>query len=123
MYRVRLNGDVLPSQLLGSGYHRLTTLRSRSELLCWHTYQEVLHLHAVDSVALTAAAQAHIMGADTHHSVASNAFAWFLNVSSAVTIVFVNKVLMDHKRGYAFTFGKKFVHSLVNTRHILQLLF
>jgi hypothetical protein len=44
------------------------------------------------------------MGADAH-SVGSNAFAWFMNVSSAVTIVFVNKVLMDHKKGYAFTFG------------------
>jgi hypothetical protein len=44
------------------------------------------------------------MGADAH-SLGSNAFAWFMNVSSAVTIVFVNKVLMDHKKGYAFTFG------------------
>lgn len=43
---------------------------------------------------------------DTHHSTASNAFAWFMNVSSAVTIVFVNKVLMDQKKGYAFTFGR-----------------
>lgn len=42
---------------------------------------------------------------DNQHSLASNAFAWFLNVSSAVTIVFVNKVLMDQKKGYAFTFG------------------
>jgi hypothetical protein len=47
------------------------------------------------------------MGADgQHHSLGANAFAWFLNVSSAVTIVFVNKVLMDQKKGYAFTFGK-----------------
>lgn len=47
------------------------------------------------------------MGADAqHHSLASNTFAWFLNVASAVTIVFVNKVLMDHKKGYAFTFGE-----------------
>lgn len=46
------------------------------------------------------------MGNERHHSPASDAFAWFLNVSSAVTIVFVNKVLMDKSKGYAFTFGK-----------------
>jgi hypothetical protein len=51
------------------------------------------------------------MGAE-QHTLASNAFAWFLNVSSAVTIVFVNKVLMDHKKGYAFTFGGCLAHSV-----------
>ena len=39
--------------------------------------------------------------------VAYSAFAWFLNVSTSVLIVFVNKLLMDPKKGYAFTFGKQ----------------
>ena len=33
-------------------------------------------------------------------------FAWFLNVTSSVLIVFVNKKLMDGKVGYKFVFGK-----------------
>jgi hypothetical protein len=37
---------------------------------------------------------------------AFDAFAWFLNVSTSVLIVFVNKLLMDAKHGYAFTFGE-----------------
>lgn len=40
------------------------------------------------------------------HSLLADGFAWCLNVSSAVTIVFVNKVLMDPKKGYAFTYGE-----------------
>ncbi|KAF8060365.1 URGT2 [Scenedesmus sp. PABB004] len=36
---------------------------------------------------------------------AADASAWLLNVGSAVTIVFVNKVLMDSRTGYAFTFA------------------
>lgn len=38
---------------------------------------------------------------------ASDTFAWFLNVSTSVLIVFVNKLLMDPKFGYKFVFGKK----------------
>lgn len=34
-----------------------------------------------------------------------DALAWFLNISTSVLIVFVNKVLMDPRRGYGFTFG------------------
>lgn len=37
---------------------------------------------------------------------ATDVFAWFLNVSTSVLIVFVNKVLMDPKMGYKFVFGK-----------------
>lgn len=37
---------------------------------------------------------------------ASDLFAWFLNVSTSVMIVFVNKVLMDNSWGYRFTFGE-----------------
>jgi hypothetical protein len=37
---------------------------------------------------------------------AFDVFAWFLNVSTSVLIVFVNKLLMDAKNGYAFTFGE-----------------
>jgi hypothetical protein len=36
---------------------------------------------------------------------AIDAFAMALNVSSSVFIVFVNKVLLDTKTGYGFTFG------------------
>ncbi|MEW5316716.1 MAG: hypothetical protein WDW38_008068 [Sanguina aurantia] len=36
---------------------------------------------------------------------ASDLFAWFLNVSTSVLIVFVNKVLMDNSWGYRFTFA------------------
>lgn len=35
-----------------------------------------------------------------------DALAWLLNVSTSVLIVFVNKLLMDAKQGYAFTFGE-----------------
>lgn len=38
-------------------------------------------------------------------SAAADACAWFFNVSTSVLIVFVNKVLMDSKTGYKFTFG------------------
>ena len=31
--------------------------------------------------------------------------AWVLNVSTSVVIVFVNKQLMDAKRGHGFSFG------------------
>jgi solute carrier family 35 protein E3 len=37
---------------------------------------------------------------------AFDALAWFMNVSTSVLIVFVNKLLMDAKHGYAFTFGE-----------------
>lgn len=40
------------------------------------------------------------------HSLLADGFAWSLNVSSAVAIVFVNKVLMQPGSGYAFTFGE-----------------
>ncbi|KAG2427131.1 hypothetical protein HXX76_012641 [Chlamydomonas incerta] len=36
---------------------------------------------------------------------ATDVFAWFLNVSTSVLIVFVNKVLMDPKMGYKFVFA------------------
>ncbi len=36
----------------------------------------------------------------------TDVFAWFLNVSTSVVIVFINKVLMDDKKGYRFVFGK-----------------
>lgn len=48
--------------------------------------------------------------ADTQKRVADG-FAWFLNVSTSVLIVFVNKVLMDPKKGYGFTFGELQQHS------------
>lgn len=34
-----------------------------------------------------------------------DALAWLGNVSTSVLIVFVNKVLMDPKKGYRFSFG------------------
>lgn len=37
---------------------------------------------------------------------AGDALAWGGNVSSAVAIVFVNKLLMDPRHGYGFTFGE-----------------
>lgn len=43
--------------------------------------------------------------AEDRSAVAYNVFAWFLNVSTSVLIVFVNKLLMDPKKGYAFTFA------------------
>jgi hypothetical protein len=50
------------------------------------------------------------MGAQQPHDSSSNTaasvFAWMLNVSSSVAIVFVNKVLMDQRGSYRFTFGK-----------------
>lgn len=33
-------------------------------------------------------------------------FAWFLNVSTSVVIVFANKVLLDAKTGHGFVFGE-----------------
>jgi solute carrier family 35 protein E3 len=39
---------------------------------------------------------------------AMDVFAWFLNVSTSVLIVFVNKVLMDPKMGYHFVYGESF---------------
>lgn len=49
------------------------------------------------------------MGAQQPHNSSSNTaasvFAWLLNVSSSVAIVFVNKVLMDQRGGYRFTFA------------------
>lgn len=49
--------------------------------------------------------------ADAHaqlraQTAAYDAAAWFFNVSTSVLIVFVNKVLMDSKTGYKFTFGE-----------------
>lgn len=38
---------------------------------------------------------------------AYDAFAWLGNVATSVLIVFVNKVLMDPKKGYKFQFGEK----------------
>ena len=35
-----------------------------------------------------------------------DAAAWWLNVSTSVVIVFVNKLLMDPKKGYGFSFGE-----------------
>jgi solute carrier family 35 protein E3 len=37
---------------------------------------------------------------------AGDGFAWFLNVSTSVIIVFANKVLLDSKTGHAFAFGE-----------------
>jgi hypothetical protein len=37
---------------------------------------------------------------------AGDVFAWFLNVSTSVIIVFANKVLLDSKNGHAFAFGR-----------------
>ncbi|WIA29992.1 hypothetical protein OEZ86_000090 [Tetradesmus obliquus] len=44
------------------------------------------------------------MGEDSSGT-AFDALAWFMNVSTSVLIVFVNKLLMDAKHGYAFTFA------------------
>jgi hypothetical protein len=50
------------------------------------------------------------MGAQQPHDSSSNTaasvFAWMLNVSSSVAIVVVNKVLMDQRGSYRFTFGE-----------------
>jgi hypothetical protein len=43
--------------------------------------------------------------AGAQHSVGSNAFAWGLNVSTSVLIVFANKVLLSSNGGHGFTFG------------------
>lgn len=43
---------------------------------------------------------------DSGSSPAAGVFAWMLNVSSSVAIVFVNKVLMDQRGNYRFTFGE-----------------
>jgi hypothetical protein len=43
---------------------------------------------------------------------AVDAAAWWLNVSTSVVIVFVNKLLMDPKRGYGFSFGERERESL-----------
>jgi hypothetical protein len=40
------------------------------------------------------------------HSAGSNAFAWSLNVSTSVLIVFANKVLLSVNGGHGFTFGE-----------------
>jgi hypothetical protein len=37
---------------------------------------------------------------------AADVFAWFLNVSTSVIIVFANKVLLDAKSGHGFAFGE-----------------
>jgi hypothetical protein len=44
--------------------------------------------------------------AHTQAQTVADAGAWFFNVATSVLIVFVNKVLMDSKTGYKFTFGK-----------------
>jgi hypothetical protein len=43
--------------------------------------------------------------AGNQHSAGSNAFAWSLNVSTSVLIVFANKVLLSANGGHGFTFG------------------
>ena len=43
---------------------------------------------------------------EAENKLATDVFAWFLNVSTSVLIVFVNKVLMDPKMGYKFVFGE-----------------
>jgi solute carrier family 35 protein E3 len=45
------------------------------------------------------------MGSAEAKKQAYDGCAWFFNVSTSVLIVFVNKVLMDPKKGYGFTFG------------------
>jgi hypothetical protein len=45
-------------------------------------------------------------GAHAQAQTVADAGAWFFNVATSVLIVFVNKVLMDSKAGYKFTFGK-----------------
>ena len=45
-------------------------------------------------------------GAHAQAQTVADAGAWFFNVATSVLIVFVNKVLMDSKTGYKFTFGK-----------------
>lgn len=40
------------------------------------------------------------------HRATSDVSAWLGNVSTSVLIVFVNKVLMDPHKGYAFVFGE-----------------
>lgn len=40
-----------------------------------------------------------------NQSGSSNAFAWGLNVSTSVLIVFANKVLLSTNGGHGFTFG------------------
>lgn len=46
-----------------------------------------------------------VMGAEDK-KVVFDSVAWFMNVSTSVLIVFINKVLMDPKKGYNFTFGR-----------------
>lgn len=47
------------------------------------------------------------MAAEEAQKRAYDAFAWFMNVSTSVLIVFVNKVLMSPSKGYGFTFGEQ----------------
>lgn len=51
-------------------------------------------------------------GEHAPQAVAYDAFAWLGNVATSVLIVFVNKVLMDPKKGFKFQFGKSRVLSL-----------
>lgn len=45
-------------------------------------------------------------GSHDGKKLAYDGLAWFLNVSTSVLIVFVNKLLMDPKKGYGFKFGE-----------------
>lgn len=47
------------------------------------------------------------MAAADESRLASDAFAFLLNIASSVLIVFVNKMLMDPRIGYKFTFGAR----------------
>jgi hypothetical protein len=46
-------------------------------------------------------------GSHDGKKLAYDGLAWFLNVSTSVLIVFVNKALMDPKKGYGFKFGER----------------
>lgn len=48
----------------------------------------------------------HFRMTEESGAAAYDVIAWFMNVSTSVLIVFVNKLLMDPRRGYAFTFGE-----------------
>ena len=49
------------------------------------------------------------IGADRKRQ-AYDGFAWFMNVSTSVLIVFTNKLLMDPKKGYGFQYGERVHH-------------
>lgn len=49
------------------------------------------------------------------HSSGSNTFAWTLNVSTSVLIVFANKVLLSANGGHGFTFGAAVDNEATNT--------